>query len=145
MTFTVAGVAPPEFFGVDPAAAPQIYLPHARRPRCSNPTASGDYLDPNYYWIEMMGRLKPGVDLARAQAVLAGPFAQWVASTATKDGERANLPALRLEEGAAGLDSLRRQYSKPLYVLLAMVGLILAIACANTANLLLARSASARA
>ena len=57
----------------------------------------------------MMGRLKPGVDLARAQAVLAGPFAQWVASTATREGERANLPALRLEEGAAGLDSLRRQ------------------------------------
>jgi predicted permease len=142
--FTVIGVAPPEFFGVDPASAPHIYLPM----RASllllhrEDYYAQAFVDPNFYWVEMMGRLKPGVDLAQAQSALAGPFAQWVASTATNDQERANLPVLRLEEGAAGLDSLRRQYSKPLYVLLAMVGLILAIACANTANLLLARSAA---
>ena len=140
VTFTVVGVAPSEFFGVDPAAAPQLYLP-MRASDLVQPEAQ-KFIDANYYWVEMMGRLKPGTNLTYAQTALAGPFAQWVASTATNDAERANLPVLRLEEGAGGLDSLRRQYSKPLYVLLTMVGLILAIACANTANLLLARAAA---
>jgi macrolide transport system ATP-binding/permease protein len=139
--FSVIGVAPAEFFGVNPAAAPQVFLPmHAGV--LFDAGAGERFADQNYYWVHMMGRLRPGMALAQAQAALAGPFAQWVATTATNDAERANLPALRLEEGAGGLDSLRRQYSKPLYVLLAMVGLILAIACANTANLLLARAAA---
>jgi len=140
--FTVVGVAPSEFFGVDPAVAPQVYVPMRATGLLQQQLGAESFLDPNYYWLEMMGRLKPGVGLAEAEAALAAPFAQWVASTATRDGEKGNLPALRLEEGAAGLDSLRRQYSKPLYVLLTMVALILAIACANTANLLLARSAA---
>src|SRR4029450_7870837 len=129
--FTVIGVAAPEFFGVDPERAPQVYLPMRATNLLQELLGDETFVDPNYYWIEMMGRLKPGVDLAQAQPVLSTAFAQWVVSTATNDRERANLPALRLGPGAAGLDSLRRQYSKPLYVLLTMVGLSLATPCAK--------------
>ena len=146
VAFTVIGVTPPEFFGVDPADNPDFYVPvHTNLlldRTVSWAVKPETYLDRNHYWIEMMGRLRPGITLAQAQAALGPAFQQWVAATATNERERESLPALKVEEGVSGLGTLRRRYSKPLYLLLAMVGLMLAIACANIANLLLSRAAA---
>jgi predicted permease len=145
LPFTVIGVTRPEFFGADPDMAPDIYVPmHANLL-----LQAGDpfypparlYVDPGYDWIVPMARLRPGISAAQAHAALAVPFFEWGrAANPTRRAE--DTRTLVVREGTRGLDSLQRTYSKPLYVLLTLVGLILAIACANIANLLLARAAT---
>jgi macrolide transport system ATP-binding/permease protein len=135
--FTITGVAAPEFFGVTPGSAPALYVPIANRPSLAR--NYGDehdtmFVNSHFYWVDIMGRLRPSATLAGAQAELTTRFHQFVLASAANDRERADLPALWLEEGGSGVDSLRRQYSKPLFVLMTMVVFILVIACANIAN-----------
>jgi hypothetical protein len=144
---TVIGVAPREFSGLDPSSRSDFYVPLHANLLIDSLSVTG--LDPNrrftedtFYWVRLWARLQPGVTLDQAQAVIAPVFRRFVEASATSDRERADLPALLLREGAGGLDRLRRQYSKPLFVLMTMVGLILAIACANIANVMLTVTSS---
>ena len=94
VTFTVVGVAPAGILRRRSGAKPDVYLPMHAGPRVQERSLKTvDFDDPNYYWVEMMGRLKPGVDLAQAQAALA----RAVRAVGRLDGderrERANLPS----------------------------------------------------
>jgi predicted permease len=145
--FTVIGVAPPEFFGADPGATPALFFPmHSNLlldPHNHFSPPAERYLDAGEEWVNVMARLRPGFTPAQVQAALGPAFHQWMAAYNTRRS-RDDIPTLLVQPGATGLDGLRRQYSKPLYLLMTLVGLILALACANIANLLLARSAARR-
>jgi predicted permease len=142
---TIVGVSPPDFTGVQPGQNPDFYLPIGLQPLIrpntdpDSPRSSLD--DPNYWWVLIMGRLRADVPEAKAQAALDVATVQAVRATMPKSW-RHDMPHLRLLTGSRGLDDLRGQFSKPLYVLMALAGLVQLIACANLANLLLARATS---
>src|SRR5436309_3175666 len=99
--FTIVGVSTPGFFGVNPETNPKVYLPlHAAPLLAANPAddEKSRFFDSNYYWVEMMGRLRPRVSAGQAQAVLSGQFHQFVDSTASTAKEKADLPVLWLQE-----------------------------------------------
>jgi predicted permease len=141
---TIVGVSPASFTGLQMGAPAQIYVPLTSQPllvpRAQNGSVS--LLDnPQSWWIVVLARLRPDVPEARTQAELDVTLRQ-TAIAMLPQAKGMEQFHLKLEPGARGLDSLQGEFARPSYVLLALSGLVLLLACANLANLLLARAAS---
>jgi predicted permease len=139
----IVGVNSPDFKGMEPGQNPDVYLPLSAQPAVipnQYSRTKGSLLDdPDSWWLVVMARLRPDVSESRAQAAL-DVVLRRVARESLPDRKKRDLPRMRLLTGARGLDELREQFQRPLLVLLSLTGLVLLIACANLANLLLARA-----
>jgi putative ABC transport system permease protein len=141
--FQIVGVAPASFYGMQVGQKFDVAIA-----MCSEPVFSGKHplmKDQMAWWIATVGRLKPGWTIERASAQLDALSPGFFAAT-VPDGYDAitkkaylgfHLGAL---PAATGFSTLRQQYEDPLWLLLALSGLVLLIACANLANLMLART-----
>src|SRR5437773_1631810 len=146
--FTIVGVAPPEFFGERVRRPPDFWTPLVFQPQIE--------LRPSYlersdaYWLSLIGRLAGRATRVQAQTATTVALKQFLENRAgakpTPDRVREIQEArVELVDGAGGISGLRQVYSAPLHVLLAVVALVLLIACANVGNLLLSRAAARRA
>jgi|SRR5579862_4037028 len=134
---TIVGVAPRGFAGLEPANRQDIWLPLTATHPAGAATAQ--------YWLKLAARLKPGVSIAQARAEMSVLW-QWTVNEEFKahDDRTVRDWKMEVQPAAAGLSQLRDQFGKPALVLMAVVALLLLIACANIASLLLARAAGRR-
>jgi predicted permease len=142
--FRVAGVTDPSFFGERVRKAPDFWLPLSFQPSVT--TRERSMLEANdVYWLNCMGRLRAGHSMLGAQAFVNHQLysfylAQAGSHPSAETRDKITRTHIDLKRGGSGISGLRYRYGKPLAVLMAVVALVLLIACANVATLLLARA-----
>ena len=152
---TIVGVLAPEFTGVEQAVddAPDVSLPILLVSRL-NLQQPPTLMQPNFWWLEVMGRMNPGVTAAQVQGNLAGVFQHearagfdaYLSSLSAEERSRSNpedhkqIPELLVDSGSRGLYDVTATDLRAVTVLTAVVALVLVLVCANVANLLLSRA-----
>jgi predicted permease len=147
LPMTIVGVTPQGFYGIVGGENPDVMVPLAMKAQMT-PTWD-DLQNRRSRWITVMARVKPTVTVEQAEAAMNVIYRQInelelkaIKTPSKSFSERFLSKHLFLRPGAKGRSDLRRQFSTPILVLMGMVGLVLLIACANVANLLLARGAA---
>ena len=142
--FTVIGITPPGFFGDRLQNTPAFWIPLADEPLINGSSSILDF--PQQDWLDVIGRIEPGADVKSIEAHMQVELRQWLLSPLAKlqPGEQALIPkqTLHLSPGGAGVQMLRDEYQAGLHLLMWVSGFVLAIACANVANLMLVRATS---
>ena len=143
-SFPVVGVTGPGFFGVEVGHTYDVALPLCADALMSE-SGKGRAANTQQWWLSAMGRLRPGWTVERAAAFLRAESPGFMRATLPESyrpdrAKRYLEDKLDATSGSNGVSGLRQEYEQPLWLLLATTGLVLLIACANLANLLLARA-----